>query len=236
MDAVGIVITGLLVVVSVYSWCVIFERLWFFRGVERGILEFDRMFSRCRTLAEVARGVEKIGSNPLSRLFERGYKMLRESFEVIKKIDAENPMPAARLSSGAFEMQIDLLRQSLGQGAEEEAALLRRRLAVLGTIAAACPFVGLLGTVWGIMVAFNRMGMAGSAEFKVVAGGISTALLTTVAGLVAAIPALVSHNFFVHKSERIGAKIDEFADRLMRLAGRWFFQAVSKGQSVKDSK
>jgi len=124
-------------------------------------------------------------------------------------------------------MQIDLLKESLAICADEEAASFERRLGVLGTIAAAGPFVGLLGTVWGIMVAFHSMGGAGTAEFKIVAAGISSALLTTVAGLVAAIPALVSHNYFIQKSRQFGARIDDFNDRFQRLAGHWLVRAIS---------
>ncbi|MCD6326751.1 MotA/TolQ/ExbB proton channel family protein [bacterium] len=226
MDPAGIGISILLVLVSVYSWAMILERILFFRATERGFAEFERVFGGSRNLAEVAKGLKEVPKNSLSRLFERGYALLKEGFDLLKvgrsgQGGIEQPHP------GTFEMQLDLLKQSLATLADEEATSFEKRLGVLGTIAAASPFIGLLGTVWGIMVAFYSMGSLGSADFKVVAAGISSALMTTVAGLVAAIPALISHNIFVHKGQLLSAKIDDFIDRFQRLAGRWFVQALS---------
>ncbi|MBN2208934.1 MAG: MotA/TolQ/ExbB proton channel family protein [Candidatus Coatesbacteria bacterium] len=235
MDSVGVGITVLLLAVSVYSWSVILERVFFFREMERGFWEFERVFRKSRSLEEVAAGLKDIPPSSLSRIFKRGYAILREGLELLA---VGNPRAGSEsgLKTGMVEMQIDLLKESLAMSAEEEAALFERRLGVLGTVAAAGPFVGLLGTVWGIMVAFHRMGGAGTAEFPVIAAGISGALLTTVAGLVAAIPALVSHNFFVHKSQRFGVRVDDFNDRFQRLAGRWLVQAISQTELERESK
>lgn len=234
MDPVGIAITFLLLAISVYSWAIIIERILFFKAMDRGFGEFEGVFTKARNLAEVAGGLKDMDPNPLSRLFDRGYSLLKEGFELLK-VGGPGNVQSPDLRAGTVEMQIDLLKQSLAICADEETALFERRLGVLGTIAAACPFLGLLGTVWGIMVAFHNMGAAGTAEFRIVATGISSALLTTVAGLVAAIPALVSHNFFVHKAQRLAARIDDFNDRFQRLAGRWFVQALSRARSGQES-
>ena len=226
MDSLGVGITIFLLAVSVYSWAVILERVFFFREMERGFWEFERDFRKSQDLEQVAAALKDIPPSPLSRIFRRGRAVLQEGLDLLAVGDSPSGSEAG-LKTGMVEMQIDLLKESLAISAEEEAAVFERRLGVLGTIAAAGPFVGLLGTVWGIMVAFHSMGGAGTAEFRVVAAGISSALLTTVAGLVAAIPALVSHNYFVHKSQRLGARIDDFNDRFQRLAGRWLVQAVS---------
>ena len=84
MDPVGIGITILLLVISIYSWAVILERVFFFRGIERRFWEFERVFRGSRNLAEVGRGLKGVKPSPLSRLFDRGYSVLRESFEVLK--------------------------------------------------------------------------------------------------------------------------------------------------------
>ena len=234
MDSIGIGITVLLLAVSVYSWSVILERVFFFRVMERGFWEFERVFRKSQSLEDVAAGLKGIPPSSLSRIFSRGNTVLEEGLELLA-VGSSRTRSESGLKTGMVEMQMDLLKESLAISADEEAALFERRLGVLGTIAAAGPFVGLLGTVWGIMVAFHSMGGAGTAEFRVVAAGISSALLTTVAGLVAAIPALVSHNYFVHKSQRFGARIDDFSDRFQRLAGRWLVQAVSKTELKQES-
>lgn len=234
MDSLGIGITVVLLAVSVYSWSVILERVFFFREMERGFWEFERVFRKSQSLEEVATGIKDIPPSSLSRIFSRGHTVLEEGLELLA-VGNSGTRGEAGLKTGMVEMQMDLLKESLAISAEEEAALFERRLGVLGTIAAAGPFVGLLGTVWGIMVAFHSMGGAGTAEFRVVAAGISSALLTTVAGLVAAIPALVSHNYFVHKAQRFGARIDDFGDRFQRLAGRWLVQAVSETELKQET-
>jgi len=231
MDPAGIVISVVLLIVSVYSWAVILERVLFFKLVERGFNEFEQLFGTTRDLAAVAEKARQITPSPLSRLYKRGYSLLREGAELLQAEKRSDDVER-RTRSGSIEMQVDLLRQSMAISAEQEAANFDKRLAVLGTIAAACPFVGLLGTVWGIMVAFYNMGALGTAEFQVVAGGISSALMTTVAGLVAAIPALVSHNFFVHKGLRLASRIEDFNNRFQRLAGRWFVKALSGTQAT----
>ncbi len=235
MDSIGVGITVSLLAVSVYSWSVILERVFFFREMARGFWEFERIFRKSQNLEEVAAGLKDIPPSPLSRIFTRGYAVLEEGLELLA-VGNSRTASESGLRTGMVEMQMDVLKESLAISADEEAALFERRLGVLGTIAAAGPFVGLLGTVWGIMVAFHSMGGAGTAEFRVVAAGISSALLTTVAGLVAAIPALVSHNFFVHKSQRLSVRIDDFNDRFQRLAGRWFVQAISETAPEQESK
>ncbi len=234
MDSIGVGITVSLLAVSVYSWSVILERVFFFREMERGFWEFERIFRKSQSLEEVAAGLKDIPPSPLSRIFTRGYAVLEEGLELLA-VGNSRTASELGLRTGMVEMQIDVLKESLAISADEEATLFERRLGVLGTIAAAGPFVGLLGTVWGIMVAFHSMGGAGTAEFRVVAAGISSALLTTVAGLVAAIPALVSHNFFVHKSQRLSVRIDDFNDRFQRLAGRWFVKAISETAPEQES-
>jgi len=234
MDSIGVGITVILLAVSVYSWAVILERVFFFREMERGFWEFERVFRKSQNLDEVARALDDISPSPLSRIFRKGHSLLHEGLDLLAISDSPSGTEVG-LKTGMVEMQIDLLKESLAISADEEAAVFERRLGVLGTIAAAGPFVGLLGTVWGIMVAFHSMGGAGTAEFRIVAAGISSALLTTVAGLLAAIPALVSHNYFVHKSQRFGARIDDFNDRFQRLAGRWLVQAVSEPEPEQES-
>ncbi|MBN1592665.1 MAG: MotA/TolQ/ExbB proton channel family protein [Candidatus Coatesbacteria bacterium] len=227
MDGLGIGITVFLLAVSVYSWAIILERIIFFKEMERGFWEFERVFRKSQKLEAIASAIEDIPESALSRIFRKGHSVLKESLEVLSAGTSHHGNET-ELKAGMVEIQIDLLKESLGIAADDEAAVFERRLGVLGTIAAAGPFVGLLGTVWGIMVAFHSMGGAGTAEFRVVAAGISSALLTTVAGLLAAIPALVSHNYFIHKSQRFGARIDEFNDRFQRLAWHRLMQSASE--------
>jgi biopolymer transport protein TolQ len=107
-------------------------------------------------------------------------------------------------------------------GASEELSKLENNLNWLATAAAVAPFIGLLGTVWGIIDAFLALGSAGSASLRAVGPGIAEALFTTALGLFAAIPAAVAYNYFSHALREMGARLDDFALEFLNLAERTY--------------
>jgi biopolymer transport protein TolQ len=118
------------------------------------------------------------------------------------------------------DSNIPAVQRAAQIGASEELTRLERRLPWLATTGAVAPFVGLFGTVWGIIDAFNGLGDAGAATLRAVAPGISEALITTAAGLFAAIPAVIAYNQFTHSMREFGSRMDDFSMELLNFIER----------------
>jgi biopolymer transport protein TolQ len=114
----------------------------------------------------------------------------------------------------------DSVSRALQLGISEQLARLERNMNWLATTATVSPFIGLLGTVWGIIDAFSGLGMAGSASLRAVAPGISEALITTALGLAAAIPAAVAYNYFTHILREMGSRMEDFSLEFLNVAER----------------
>jgi biopolymer transport protein TolQ len=174
---------------SLVSWAIILTKWSLLRRARAQSGRFVRAFRRAQRLQDVAAVADQFRPSPLVGVFEGG-------FEEVKR-QAANSGILRNLTAVQRGMQI---------GASEEITRLERNMPWLAITAAASPFVGLFGTVWGIIDAFHGLGPAGAATLRAVAPGISEALITTAAGLAAAIPAVVAYNL-------IGASIKEFAAR-----------------------
>jgi biopolymer transport protein TolQ len=174
---------------SLVSWAIILTKWSLLRRARAQSGRFVRAFRRAQRLQDVAAVADQFRPSPLVGVFEGG-------FEEVKR-QAANSGILRNLTAVQRGMQI---------GASEEITRLERNMPWLAITAAASPFVGLFGTVWGIIDAFHGLGTAGAATLRAVAPGISEALITTAAGLAAAIPAVVAYNL-------IGASIKEFAAR-----------------------
>jgi len=168
---------------------------------------FMRAFRKANRLQDVAAVAEQFKPSPLVPVFESAYDEYRRQIG--------NPTPVVR-SVAAVQRAIQI-------GASEELTRLERRLPWLATTGAVTPFIGLFGTVWGIIDAFQGLGNAGAATLRAVAPGISEALITTAAGLAAAIPAVIAYNQFQHNIREFGARMDDF--------GLEFLNAIERGGS-----
>ena len=173
---------------SLISWAIILTKWSLLRRARTQSGRFVRAFRKAQRLQDIAAVADQFKPSPLVGVFEGGYEEYRRQ--------ATSP-GGVRLISIQRGMQI---------GASEEITRLERNLPWLAITAAVTPFVGLFGTVWGIIDAFHGLGTAGAATLRAVAPGISEALITTAAGLAAAIPAVIAYNL-------IGASIREFAAR-----------------------
>jgi biopolymer transport protein TolQ len=151
--------------------------------------------------------------------------VFRAGFTELKKI-ADSGL--AKKTEGAAPMLsgIDNLQRSLNKAIDSEISHLESRLNFLATVGSVSPFVGLFGTVWGIMSAFQQIGATGSASLAVVAPGSSEALITTAVGLFAAIPATVGYNMFVGKIKRQELELHNFASDFLNIAKRNFFRGA----------
>jgi len=201
----GWVVLGILVLFSVFSWTVIFSKLSSLAGASRINSRFLRAFRKAGALEAVAVASEQYRPSPLVSVFDFGYE------EVERQVKARG-----RLSNRTA------LERALQLGVSEEVAKLERNMHWLAITASVSPFVGLLGTVLGIIRTFNALGQQGSTSLAAVGPGISEALIATALGLFAAIPAALFYNLFGNRIREMGARLDDFALEFLNLAERSF--------------
>ena len=194
-----------LVVASVYVWAIIANRLAAYAKARKAMAAFDRAFATGRSLADLRNDYAGHDQTGLTAVF-------LAAMEEWDKSHAAQAATAIGLQS-RLEIALDL-------AVSEQSAELEKRLGFLATIGSAGPFVGLFGTVWGIMNAFTAIAAAENTSLAVVAPGIAEALLATALGLLAAIPAVVAYNKLSADSGRLIARLEGFADRLVALLSR----------------
>ena len=211
----------ILVLFSVASWAIIFQKFWSFRRSERDTSRFLDIFRRSSKFSEVQAACPSLPATPLVGVFQAGYAEINAQFRVTGPGAApatSPPAPAAR----PLLKSLDGVDRALIRAATTEVSKLERRMTFLATTASVTPFIGLFGTVVGIMIAFQRIGATGSTNLAIVAPGISEALIATAAGLFAAIPALVVYNHFTHRVKEFSATMDDFALEFLNIAERNF--------------
>ena len=198
-------VLAILLLGSVGSWVIIFAKWSQFKAAVAANGAFLRAFRKSPNLDAVAAAAEQFRAAPLTTVFDFGYqeatRQVKLRGEIINKV---------------------ALERSLQLGISEEYTRLERRMSWLATTATVSPFVGLFGTVLGIIDAFQGLGSAGSASLRAVAPGISEALIATAAGLAAAIPAAVAYNAFGHSIKELGARMDDFALEFLNMTERHF--------------
>ena len=199
------IVLAILAVLSVLSWTIIFGKWSRFRQARTANGQFVRAFRKSPGLQQVALTVEQFRVSPLATVFDFGYG------EVERQVKTRGTL-TNRLA----------LERTLNLGISEEVARLERNMNWLATTATVSPFIGLFGTVFGIIRAFGALGQTGSASLRAVAPGISEALIATAFGLAAAIPAAVAYNYFGHIIREFGARMEDFSLEFMNLAERSF--------------
>ena len=182
---------------SVFSWSIILARWNLLRRARVQSGRFLRAFRRAQRFQDIAAVAEQFKPSPLEAVFEGGYEEYKRS----------------RGSAPSMQRAMQI-------SASEELTRLERRLPWLAITAAATPFIGLFGTVWGIIDAFHGLGSSGAATLRAVAPGISEALITTAAGLFAAIPALIACILFGNDIRQFGARMDDFSLEMLNVVER----------------
>ena len=194
-----------LLIFSIFSWTIIFAKWGAFRGARRANSRFLRAFRKANGLDAVMVASEQFRPAPLVALFDFGYE------EVIRQVK----------SRGTVNNTVALER-TLQLGTSEELTKLERNMGWLATTASVSPFIGLLGTVLGIIRSFEQLGSQGSSSLRAVGPGISEALIATAVGLFAAIPAAVAYNYFGHVIKEMGARMDDFTLEFLNLTERTY--------------
>ena len=198
---------------SIVSWALIVEKWWQFRRVRRQTLGFLKVFREARRPSIVHAAAKKYRESPLAQLYAAAYQEVSGIPEVADRVldDVDEGLPPERL---------DAVQRALRRASGLEIARLERYLPFLATTATSTPFIGLFGTVWGVMAAFHGIGSQGSASLAVVAPGISEALVATAAGLGAAIPAVIGYNYFVNRVKHWATEMDGFSLDLLNILSR----------------
>jgi biopolymer transport protein TolQ len=214
----------ILVVFSVASWAIILQKFWSFRRAQSHTARFLDVFRRSSKFSEVQAVCASLPATPLVGVFQAGYAEMNAQFRatgsaVAGQTQAANP---AATATRPMLKSLDGVDRALIRAATNEVSKLEQRMTFLATTAGVTPFIGLFGTVVGIMIAFQRIGATGSTNLAIVAPGISEALIATAAGLFAAIPALVFYNHFTHRVKEFSATMDDFALEFLNIAERNF--------------
>ena len=195
---VALLVLGLLLIASLYSWTVIFGKISSFANVTKQSRRFIQAFRKATRLQEIAQLSAQFKASPLAQVFD-------DVYETYKRQTGGSGPPRS----------LAALERSAQTAASQAVTALERRLTWLATIAAISPFVGLFGTVMGIVDAFHGLGTAGAATLRAVAPGISEALITTAAGLFVAIPAVIAYNQFTARIRVFASAIDDFGRELL---------------------
>ncbi len=195
----------ILLIFSLLSWAVIFSKWAVFRRARAANRTFLRAFRKATNLEAMAAASEQFRRSPLVTVFEFGYSEVARQMKTRGSVT--NPLA---------------LERTLQLGMSEEITRLERNMSLLATTATVSPFIGLFGTVWGIIDAFQQLSTAGAASLRAVAPGISEALITTALGLAAAIPAAVFYNMFGTAIKELGARMEDFMLEFMNMLDRSF--------------
>ena len=215
----------ILVLFSVISWAIIFMKWRFFRNAKQETAYFLDLFWGSTDSTGIYKESNELVFSPVARLFKAGYSE-------IKRIIKLQNNPSFKTGESTINSLSDSVERALKRASIYESSRLDKALSFLATTGNTAPFIGLFGTVWGIMESFRGIGLKGSASLAVVAPGISEALIATAAGLAAAIPAVVAFNFFSNKASEMRSEMETFAADFLSIVVR---QIPRKGLSTEKS-
>jgi biopolymer transport protein TolQ len=206
----------ILVLFSIVSWTIVLYKLWQFRRAEHQTASFLDVFRKSSKFSEVQSVCRSLRESPLVGIFQSGYTELNAQLR-----QPGSPARAGEESRPKLK-SIQALDRALLRASMIEVTKLERRVPFLATTASITPFIGLFGTVWGIMGAFTGIGETGSTSLGVVAPGIAEALIATAAGLFAAIPAVYFYNHLTNRVKLSATGMDDFSLEFLNIAERNF--------------
>ncbi|AJE04733.1 protein TolQ [Geobacter pickeringii] len=214
----GLVVKLVLIILiffSVVSWAIIFFKLLQVNRANSESERFLEFFWKAKRFDAINAQLDRFTNSPLTVLFSEGYAELKR---LVEKGDQKEEPDVVSTDLGG----IDNISRALRRATTSEITRLEKYVTFLATTGSTAPFIGLFGTVWGIMTAFKGIGESGSASLAVVAPGIAEALIATAIGLVAAIPAVMGYNHFQHKIKVLIASMDNFSTEFLNIVQRTF--------------
>ena len=204
----------LLAAFSIGSWAIIIVKAMALRNAQKASAEFLEHFWQSKRLDEIFTRTEQMPSSPLAQVFRAGYQELVK----VKQREAAADKNKNQISDGVENVERALRRAAIAEMTEME-----RLVPLLASVGSTSPFIGLFGTVVGIMKSFGEIGAKGSANLATVAPGISEALIATAAGLLAAIPAVIAYNAFNSRIKVLSSEMESFGSDFMNIVRRHFF-------------
>jgi biopolymer transport protein TolQ len=211
-------VMGLLIGMSVASWFVIGSKSIYLANAVSRSMRFQEMFWKTGRLDDIWRATEASKPSPVSEVFRAGYTELA-------KLQRRRQEQTSEPGQGSEDLlgDIESIERALARARTTAITEMESRVPLLGTTASAGPFIGLFGTVWGIMNSFRNIGAKGAANLATVAPGIAEALVATAIGLVAAIPAVMAYNYFSRRIRVIASEMETFSNDFLNIVRRRFF-------------
>lgn len=210
----------LLLFFSIVSWAIIFMKYRSMKKVKKENDLFLDVYMKSNKLSDIFPESKKYKHSSIAEVFQAGYT---ELVKITKVMRGSPTVKETDESLPNLEMKgIDNVERALNRACSAEATKLESTLSFLATTGSASPFIGLFGTVWGIMDTFRGIGTRGSATLAVVAPGISEALIATAAGLAAAIPAVIFYNYYLNKVKDMSGEMDNFASEVLNIIERYY--------------
>lgn len=199
----------LLLFFSIISWAIMFIKFRYIRKAYKESADFTDIFWQCRTLADAFTKAKALRSSPMARIFITAYMEMARS-------DTKEGKRVLKTEASYFQA-MGSVKRVLGRSINVEIRRLSQLVPFLATAGNTAPFIGLFGTVWGIMSTFQGIGMSGSASLAVVAPGISEALVATAAGLAVAIPSVIGYNYFIDRIRVLDSELQSFSSDLLNI-------------------
>ncbi len=204
----------LLLFFSITSWAIIFIKFRYVRKAFKESADFTDIFWQCRNLADAFSKAKALRSSPVARIFITAYMEMARS-------DSKEPQKKQlRRTEKSYLQAIGSVKRTVNRSIGVEVRRLVQLVPFLATAGNTAPFIGLFGTVWGIMNTFQGIGLSGSASLAVVAPGISEALIATAAGLAVAIPSVIAYNYFTDRIRVLDSELQSFSSDLLNIMER----------------
>lgn len=215
----------LLLFFSIMSWAIILIKYRYIRRAFKESAEFSEFFWKSRDLSNAFAKAKQLPGSPQARIFRIGYVELKKTSQSAAPSAPSDPTMNKQAGSPSMPLDArftgtDNIKRALRRAITTEMTRMTQMVPFLATTGNTAPFIGLFGTVWGIMNSFVGIGQKGSANLAVVAPGISEALVATAAGLAAAIPAVIAYNFFMSKIRVVESEMDSFSADLLNIIER----------------
>ena len=189
----------ILIAASIYSWTLIFEKYKLFKRIEKSTTSFEEKFWKSRSAENFYNNLTNTAKDPVANIFQSAM------VELLKTKSKTSSVQSARVS------------RVIEISADKEIKLIEKHFTFLATVGSTAPFIGLFGTVWGIMNSFQSIAISRNTSLAIVAPGIAEALFATALGLLAAIPAVVAYNKFNSDSKKYNARIENFSKRFISI-------------------
>ena len=211
----------MLLLFSVTSWAIILIKYRYIKRAFKQSAEFTEFFWKSRDLSNAFAKAKQLHGSPLARIFRIAYVELKKTSQSGGPSDsAPSPSSGDNLTFSTRLAGTDNVKRALRRAINTEMTRMTQMVPFLATTGNTAPFIGLFGTVWGIMNSFHGIGQKGSANLAVVAPGISEALVATAAGLAAAIPAVIAFNFFMNKIRTVETELHSFSADFLNIVER----------------